>query len=34
MPNWRTVDEADLAATVAQQEIDAFRADGDRKSVV
>lgn len=28
MPNWRTVDEADLAATVAQQEIDAFRADG------
>ena len=28
MPNWRTVDETDLAATVSQGEIDAFRADG------
>ena len=28
MPNWRTVDEADLAATLSQGEIDAFRADG------
>ena len=28
MPNWRTVDENDLAATVSQGEIDAFRADG------
>ena len=26
--NWRTVDETDLAATVSQGEIDAFRADG------
>ena len=28
MPNWRTVDETDLAATVSQSEIEAFRADG------
>ena len=28
MPNWRTVDETDLAATVSQGEVDAFRADG------
>ena len=28
MPNWRTVDETDLAATLSQGEIDAFRADG------
>ena len=28
MPNWRAVDETDLAATVSQGEIDAFRADG------
>lgn len=28
MPNWRKVDEADLAATLSQGEIDAFRADG------
>ena len=28
MPNWRTVDETDLAASVSQGEIDAFRADG------
>ena len=28
MPNWRTVDETDLAATVSQGEIDTFRADG------
>lgn len=26
--NWRTVDETDLAATVSQGEINAFRADG------
>ena len=26
--NWRTVDETDLAATLSQGEIDAFRADG------
>lgn len=26
--NWRTVDETDLAASVSQGEIDAFRADG------
>ena len=28
MPNWRTVSETDLAATIAQGEIDAFRASG------
>ena len=28
MPNWRTVDETDLAATLSQGEVDAFRADG------
>ena len=28
MPNWRTVDENDLAATLSQGEIDAFRPDG------
>ena len=28
MPNWRTVDETDLAATLSQGEGDAFRADG------
>ena len=28
MPNWRAVDETDLAATLSQGEIDAFRADG------
>lgn len=28
MPNWRTVDEPDLAATLSQGEVDAFRADG------
>lgn len=28
MPNWRTVDEPDLAATLSQGEIDAFRQDG------
>ena len=28
MPNWRTVSESDLAATIAQGEIDAFRASG------
>ena len=28
MPNWRTVDETDLAASVSQGEIDAYRADG------
>lgn len=28
MSNWREVDEADLAATLSQGEIDAFRADG------
>ena len=27
MSNWRTVDEADLAATLSQGEIDAFRRD-------
>ena len=27
MPNWRTVDESDLAASVSQGEIDAYRAD-------
>ena len=27
MSNWRTVDEADLAATLSQAEIDAFRQD-------
>ena len=26
--NWRTIDETDLAATLSQGEIDAFRADG------
>lgn len=26
--NWRTVDENDLAATISQSEIDAFRRDG------
>ena len=28
MPNWRTVSETDLGATIAQSEIDAFRASG------
>lgn len=28
MPNWRTVDETDLAAMLSQGEVDAFRADG------
>ena len=28
MPNWRTVDENDLAATVSQREIDTFRRSG------
>ena len=28
MPNWRTVDETDLAATLSQSEVDAYRADG------
>lgn len=28
MPNWRTVDENDLAASISQGEIDAFRQDG------
>ena len=28
MPNWRTVDETDLAATVSQREIDVFRRSG------
>jgi len=28
MPNWRTVSETDLGATIAQGEIDAFRASG------
>lgn len=28
MPNWRTVEETDLAATLSQGEIDAFRQDG------
>lgn len=28
MPNWRTVSETDLAATIAQGEIDAYRASG------
>lgn len=28
MPNWRTIDESDLAANCAQGEIDAYRADG------
>ena len=28
MPNWRTVDETDHAATLSQGEVDAFRADG------
>lgn len=28
MPNWRAVDESDLAATTAQSEVEAFRADG------
>lgn len=28
MPNWRTVDETDLAATVSQSEIEAFCKDG------
>ena len=28
MQNWRTVDEPDLAATLSQGEVDAFRADG------
>ena len=27
MPNWRTIDETDLAATISQSEIDAFRQD-------
>jgi len=28
MANWREVDETDLAATISQREIDAFRKDG------
>jgi len=28
MANWRTVEETDLAATLSQGEVDAFRADG------
>jgi len=28
MPNWRTVDETDLAATLSQGEIEAFKPDG------
>lgn len=28
MPNWRTIEETDLAANVSQSEIDAYRADG------
>ena len=28
MPNWRTVDETDLAATMSQREIDVFRSSG------
>ena len=28
MPNWRTVSETDLAATISQGEIDAYRASG------
>ena len=28
MPNWRTVDENDLAATMSQREIDVFRSSG------
>ena len=28
MPNWRAVTEADLAATISQGEIDAYRRDG------
>ena len=28
MPNWRTIGESDLAATLSQGEIDAFRQDG------
>ena len=28
MPNWREADETDLAATLSQSEIDAYRADG------
>ena len=28
MPNWRTVNEADLAATISQAEVDAYRANG------
>ena len=28
MPNWRTIEESDLAATISQGEIDAFRRDG------
>jgi hypothetical protein len=28
MANWRTVDETDLASSVSQGEIDAYRADG------
>ena len=28
MPNWRTVNEPDLAATLSQAEVDAYRADG------
>ena len=28
MPNWRTVSETDLAATLSQAEIDAYRASG------
>jgi len=28
MANWREVDETDLAATISQREIDAFREDG------
>lgn len=28
MPNWRTIEETDLAANVSQSEIDTYRADG------
>ena len=28
MPNWRTIDETDLAASVSQSEIDAYRQEG------
>ena len=28
MSNWRTIDETDLAATISQEEVDAYRASG------